>query len=62
MVINTADSQAAKEDARKIRQTVLRTKIPYFTTVSAAEATIEALNVMKTQDLKQPKALQDYLN
>ena len=62
MVINTADSQATKEDARKIRQTVLRTKIPYFTTVSAAEATIEALNGMKTQDLKEPKALQDYLD
>ncbi len=62
MVINTVDSQATKEDARKIRQTVLRTKIPYFTTVSAAQATIEALAGMKNQDLKDPKALQDYLN
>lgn len=62
MVINTTDSQAAKEDARKIRQTVLRTKIPYFTTVSAAQATIEALIGMKKEDLKAPKALQDYLN
>ncbi|MDH5464233.1 MAG: carbamoyl-phosphate synthase large subunit [Thiovulaceae bacterium] len=62
MVINTTDNQASKEDARIIRQTVLRTAIPYFTTISAALATIEALETMKTADIMQPHAIQDFLN
>ena len=62
MVINTTDSQATKEDARIIRQTVLRTAIPYFTTISAAHAVIEALQAMQHVDIKEPKSLQDFLN
>ncbi|KIM10316.1 MAG: carbamoyl phosphate synthase large subunit [Sulfuricurvum sp. PC08-66] len=61
MVINTADSQSSKEDARLIRQTVLRQNIPYFTTIAAAQAAIESLNVMQSDELYTPKALQDYL-
>ena len=61
MVINTADNQATKEDAAKIRQTLLRQNLPYFTTIAAAQAAIQALEVMKTGDVLAPKALQDYL-
>lgn len=61
LVINTADNQAAKEDAVQIRQTVLRQNIPYFTTISAAQAAIVSLQMMKTGDVLQPKAIQDYI-
>ena len=62
MVINTSDNQSSKEDAKKIRQTVLRTSIPYFTTISAAWAAIEALEGMQKADILEPKSLQDYLS
>jgi carbamoyl-phosphate synthase large subunit len=61
LVINTSDNQTSKNDAKIIRQSVIKNSIAYFTTISAAEATIEAIKKSKAQCVKQPKALQDYL-
>jgi carbamoyl-phosphate synthase large subunit len=61
MAINTSDNKTAKDDAIKIRQIVLRMNIPYFTTLSAARAAIEALVQMKNENWNEPVPLQDYL-
>ncbi|NPA81188.1 MAG: carbamoyl phosphate synthase large subunit, partial [Epsilonproteobacteria bacterium] len=61
LVINTSDNKSSKDDARKIRQSVLRFNIPYFTTIAAANAAIEAIKKLKKEKKIEPKALQDYL-
>ena len=61
MAINTSDNKPAKDDAVKIRQIVLRMSIPYFTTLSAARAAIDALGQMKNENWNEPVPLQDYL-
>ncbi len=63
LAINTSDEQGAKIDGVKIRQSVLRENVAYFTTVAAAKAT--ALAIKELQNSKgelEPRALQDYLN
>ncbi|MRJ01995.1 MAG: carbamoyl-phosphate synthase large subunit [Epsilonproteobacteria bacterium] len=60
MAINTSDNKGSRDDAKRIRQEVLRHQIPYFTTVSAARVAAEAIKVLKTKELS-PRALQDYL-
>ncbi len=62
MAVNTSDNNTAKKDATVIRQIVLRMNIPYFTTLSAARAAIEALGQMKDDTWTAPQALQDYLD
>ncbi len=62
MAINTSDNNTAKKDAIVIRQIVLRMNIPYFTTLSAARAAIDALGQMTNSSWNAPKSLQDYLN
>ena len=62
MAINTSDNNTSKKDAVVIRQIVLRMNIPYFTTLSAARATIDALGHMKDDTWTAPQALQDYLS
>ncbi|WP_457596025.1 carbamoyl-phosphate synthase large subunit [Hydrogenimonas sp.] len=61
LVINTSDNKASKDDARRIRQAVLRFNIPYFTTVAAARATAAAIAEIRSEEALEPKALQDYL-
>ncbi|MEJ2468092.1 MAG: carbamoyl-phosphate synthase large subunit, partial [Campylobacterales bacterium] len=61
MAINTSDNNTSKKDATVIRQIVLRMNIPYFTTLSAARAAIDALGHMKDDSWTAPQALQDYL-
>ncbi|MDP1784569.1 MAG: carbamoyl-phosphate synthase large subunit, partial [Sulfuricurvum sp.] len=61
LAINTSDNQTAKKDAEQIRQIVLRMGIPYFTTLSAARAAIEAMAQMNDDGWMKPQALQDYL-
>ena len=60
LVINTSDSRSSKNDAKLIRQTVLRENIPYFTTLSATRATTEALKEMK-KDRFEVVSIQEYL-
>ncbi len=62
LVINTSDSKASKDDARRIRQNVLRLGIPYITTVAAAIVAADAIAALKKEESMEPKALQDYLS
>ena len=61
MAINTSDNNTAKKDAIVIRQEVLKRNIPYFTTLSAARATILALDEMNNEQWSDSQALQDFL-
>ncbi|QSZ41451.1 carbamoyl-phosphate synthase large subunit [Sulfurimonas aquatica] len=61
MAINTSDNNTSKKDAVVIRQEVLRRNIPYFTTLSAARATILALDEMGDDSWSSSTALQDFL-
>lgn len=61
MAINTSDNKSSKDDAKKIRQTVLRFSVPYFTTLAAASASLDAITAMKQEGVMTAKALQDYL-
>ena len=62
LVINTSDNKSSKDDAKKIRQAVLRFKIPYFTTVAAAAAATTAIEYIQDKSALEPRALQDFLN
>ncbi len=61
LAINTSDNKTSKKDAEQIRQIVLRMGTPYFTTLSAARAAIEAMGHMHDDSWMEPHALQDYL-
>ncbi|WP_289769723.1 carbamoyl-phosphate synthase large subunit [Helicobacter bilis] len=64
MVINTS-SNKAQPDARLIREAVLRTNIPYFTTISGAKSAAIAMQANSNDNENtrvSTKALQDYLN
>ena len=61
LVINTSDNKSSKDDAKKIRQSVLRFKIPYFTTIAEAVTATKAIEAIQNDDSLEPKALQDYL-
>ena len=61
MVLNTSDNKASKDDARRIRQAVLRFNVPYFTTLSAAKVSAAAIREMRDDGALEPRALQDYL-
>jgi carbamoyl-phosphate synthase large subunit len=61
LVINTSDNKSGKDDAKKIRQSVLRLNIPYFTTVSEAFVAAEAIKNIQKGDALEPKSLQEYL-
>ncbi len=63
LVVNTSDSTATKNDARLIRQSVLRLGIPYVTTVAAALVTADAITAVRTKNGSlNPEAIQDYLS
>jgi len=62
LAINTSDNKSAKDDARKIRQSVLANHVAYFTTIAAARATAQAIRELQSSDGGvEPRALQDYL-
>jgi carbamoyl-phosphate synthase large subunit len=63
LVINSSDSTATKNDARLIRQSVLRLGIPYVTTVAAALVTADAIAAVRIKGGSlNPEAIQDYLS
>lgn len=63
MAINTSEAkEASKDDGKNIRRSVLRMNVPYFTTVAAANAAVEAIKVLKTNDVSTPKSIQEFLN
>ena len=63
MAINTSEAkESSKDDGKEIRRSVLRMNVPYFTTVAAANAAVEAIRVLKTNDVSTPKSIQEFLN
>ena len=61
MAINTSDMQSHKGDTILIRAQILKDNIPYFTTLSAANMAVLALEAMVDTDINQATALQDFL-
>jgi len=59
LVINTSDNKASKDDAKIIRREVLNHNIPYFTTIAAAFAAVEAIEFLQSNKEK-VKSIQDY--
>ncbi|MGH7369702.1 MAG: carbamoyl-phosphate synthase large subunit [Candidatus Methylomirabilaceae bacterium] len=59
MVINTPEGQHARLDSYSIRRTAVIMGIPYFTTVAAAQAAVEAIRARR-QGKVEVKSLQEY--
>ena len=59
LVINTSDNKSSKEDAKIIRREVLNNGVPYFTTISAVFAAIEAIKFIQVNETN-VLSLQDY--
>ncbi len=59
MVINTPVGYGPQLDSFSIRRSALECRVPYFTTIAAAEAAAEAIVNLNRQGLR-VKALQDY--
>jgi carbamoyl-phosphate synthase large subunit len=63
MAINTSEAkESSKDDGKDIRRSVLKMNVPYFTTVAGAIASVEAIKVLKTNDVSTPKSIQEFLN
>jgi carbamoyl-phosphate synthase large subunit len=59
MVINTTEGEQSLADSKSIRRSALMMKIPYFTTMAAAEAAIEGIQALQKGTLD-ARSLQDY--
>ncbi len=61
LAINTSDNKSSKDDAKRIRHQVLRSNVPYFTTLAAANAAALAIKEMREGEVNSAVAIQDYL-
>ncbi|HCD49326.1 MAG TPA: carbamoyl phosphate synthase large subunit, partial [Alphaproteobacteria bacterium] len=59
LVFNTASGAAAIRDSFSLRQTALMNKIPYYTTVPEARASVIAIQTMQDDHLS-VRSIQDY--
>ena len=59
LVINTPVGQSSKYDDSYIRKTAIQYKVPYVTSMTAAEATAEGIEAMTKSEIV-PKSLQEY--
>ena len=59
LVVNTSDNRASKNDAKIIRREVLNNGIPYFTTISAALAAVDAIKFLQNNEIS-VSSLQNY--
>jgi carbamoyl-phosphate synthase large subunit len=59
LVINTPSGRIPRQDEIKIRSQVILYNIPYTTTISGAQATVNGIEAMVKRDLK-VKSLQQY--
>ena len=60
LVFNTAHGITAIKDSFSLRETALRNKIPYYTTVRGSKAAVEAIKSLQKSSLT-PKSIQEYL-
>ena len=62
LAINTSDGkETSKDDGAQIRRKVLRMNVPYFTTVSGALASVEAIEATTDKSGLMPKSIQEFL-
>ena len=61
MALNTSDEASSKDDTDKIRTQVLRSSVPYFTTIEAARVAVCAVKELKAKNPSIARAIQDYL-
>lgn len=59
LVVNTSDTKSSSSDTYKIRQAVLRFKLPYFTNIRTA--LIAAWSIPHTKSALEVKSLQEFL-
>ncbi|MBM3251787.1 MAG: carbamoyl-phosphate synthase large subunit, partial [Candidatus Omnitrophica bacterium] len=59
LIINTPAGKESKYDDSYIRMLAIQRKIPYVTSIAAAEASVEGIEAIKNKKIE-PKALQDY--
>ncbi|MGV3550141.1 carbamoyl-phosphate synthase large subunit [Rhizobium sp.] len=52
LVINTTDGNKAISDSKSLRRAALMQKVPYYTTMSGAEAAAEAIRALKAGNLE----------
>lgn len=61
MVINSSDERSNKTDTKLLREQVLKSFVPYFTTIQEARSACEAIRAISSQSPYKAKALQDFL-
>jgi len=59
LIVNTPVGRDSKYDDSYIRMMAIQQKIPYITSMAAAEASVEGIRVMQEREIA-PKSLQDY--
>ncbi|MCX2682644.1 carbamoyl-phosphate synthase large subunit [Campylobacter sp. MIT 21-1685] len=62
LVINTSDEKSFKDDTKKIRASILRFNIPYFTNLRASFAAVKALRAVRSKSHLEVKSLQEWLS
>lgn len=61
LAINTSDGHSFKGDTKKIRENIIRFKIPYFTNLRSAFAGAKAIKAMQNKQYLEIKSLQEWL-
>jgi carbamoyl-phosphate synthase large subunit len=51
LMFNTTEGAASLSDSASIRRTAVNRKIPYFTTLSASIASVQAITSLKTREI-----------
>ncbi|MDD2440303.1 MAG: hypothetical protein PHD41_08935, partial [Methanosarcinaceae archaeon] len=59
LIINTPTSRQSRKDGSRIRRAAVDFKVPYITTIQAAKAADDAIEVMKKGELA-IKSVQEY--
>ena len=59
LVINTPSGRIPKQDEVKIRSSVIKYNIPYTTTLSAAQATVNGIEMLRRKGFN-VRSLQEY--
>ncbi|WP_027327725.1 carbamoyl-phosphate synthase large subunit [Helicobacter pametensis] len=62
MVINSSDERSNKTDTKFLREQVLKSCVPYFTTIQEAKAACSAIQEISSHSPYQARAIQDFLN
>jgi carbamoyl-phosphate synthase large subunit len=61
LIVNTGAGSKTKKDGYEIRRAAIKSKIPYVTTLAAANAVVKSISALKA-DLLSVKTLQEYHN